>query len=121
MQPQCKKINITGIVQGVGFRPFVYRFAKDYDLHGCVKNLGNNVEIVVERRRVDIDRFLRDLTARNPPLSSIGGVSKLPYHKIVVSPIFRYLVVKRAVFQIPSFRRILRYVRNRLRIYRFMG
>ena len=74
MQTECKKFNITGVVQGVGFRPFIYRFAKKYNLHGYVKNLGNNVEIVVEGRGKDIDEFLYDLTIHNPPLSSIGSI-----------------------------------------------
>ena len=74
IQPQSKKINITGVVQGVGFRPFVYRLAREHNLHGYVKNLGNNVEIVVEGRGEDIDGFLRDLTIHNPPLSSIGSI-----------------------------------------------
>ena len=42
-------IHITGIVQGVGFRPFVYRIAKSLSLPGYVLNLGDaGVEIVVE-------------------------------------------------------------------------
>jgi hydrogenase maturation protein HypF len=37
-----------GIVQGVGFRPYVYRLAVDLDLKGHVRNLGNVVEIIIE-------------------------------------------------------------------------
>ncbi len=40
-----KKILVQGIVQGVGFRPFVYRLATNLNLSGTVKNLGNVVEI----------------------------------------------------------------------------
>ena len=46
------KISVTGIVQGVGFRPFVWRLAARHGLVGFVRNLGDaGVEIVVEGER----------------------------------------------------------------------
>lgn len=59
------KIFVQGIVQGVGFRPYIYRKAKEYNLHGYVKNTGNGVEIIVN----DPD-FLKKLTDL-PPLAKI--------------------------------------------------
>lgn len=44
---QHAQIIVEGIVQGVGFRPTIYRLAKHHKLKGYVKNLGNVVEIVV--------------------------------------------------------------------------
>ena len=44
----AKKILTQGIVQGVGFRPYIYRLAKDLNLNGYVRNLGNVVEIILE-------------------------------------------------------------------------
>lgn len=67
----CKKIIVEGIVQGVGFRPFVYRIAKKHDLGGHVRNTGGRVEIVVEGTRSQIDRFLHDLKFERPPHSEI--------------------------------------------------
>jgi len=66
------KINIAGIVQGVGFRPFVYRMAVKNGLKGYVRNRGDaGVEILIEGRKNDIDNFLKDLREKKPPLAQI--------------------------------------------------
>ena len=49
----AKKILTQGIVQGVGFRPYIYRLAKDLNLNGYVRNLGNVVEIILEGDNID--------------------------------------------------------------------
>jgi hydrogenase maturation protein HypF len=54
---------VRGIVQGVGFRPFVHNLAIAHSLAGHVKNLGTSVEIVVEGRDEDIEAFARRLRA----------------------------------------------------------
>ena len=59
------KIFVKGIVQGVGFRPYIYRKAKQYDLFGSVKNTGNGVEIIIND-----EYFLKKLTDL-PPLAKI--------------------------------------------------
>lgn len=60
-------IQINGIVQGVGFRPFVYRIAKEFSLTGYVLNLGDaGVRIVVEGKREAIQEFL-DILKTDPP------------------------------------------------------
>lgn len=65
-------VQVTGIVQGVGFRPFVYRLAAGHGLTGYVLNRGDaGVEIVVEGSRPDLERFLRELRSRAPPLADI--------------------------------------------------
>ena len=70
------EIEVQGIIQGVGFRPFVYRTATSNRLSGYVRNRGDaSVEIVVEGRRERIDQFLQDLEAKKPPLSSIHLIS----------------------------------------------
>ncbi|WP_349947587.1 carbamoyltransferase HypF [Lacrimispora sp. BS-2] len=56
-----KKIKVYGIVQGVGFRPLVYRAAMQYGIKGTVRNVGGCVEIVVQSERKILDRFLSDL------------------------------------------------------------
>jgi hydrogenase maturation protein HypF len=66
------KVNVTGIVQGVGFRPFIYRIAAENRLTGYVKNRGDaGVEILVEGEKPDVQDFLRDLRERKPPLAQI--------------------------------------------------
>ena len=70
-----KKIIVKGIVQGVGFRPFVYRIAKNNNLKGYVKNMGNYVEIVVMGNKDDINSFLDDLMTKKPPLAQINEIN----------------------------------------------
>ncbi len=66
------RITVAGIVQGVGFRPFVFRTAVRNHLGGYVKNMGDGtVEIEVEGRRQDIDRFVEELYLRKPPFARI--------------------------------------------------
>ncbi len=69
------KINITGRVQGVGFRPFIYRMAVRNGLLGYVINLGDaGVEIVVEGYESDINKFLRDVEGNAPEVSDIEDI-----------------------------------------------
>lgn len=66
------RITVTGIVQGVGFRPFIYRLAKQLNLKGYVKNLGGSeVEIVVEGPSGLIEEFLEKLKTNKPPPADI--------------------------------------------------
>ncbi|MCS4540929.1 MAG: carbamoyltransferase HypF [Euryarchaeota archaeon] len=66
------EITIKGIVQGVGFRPFIYRIAVKNKLVGFVRNRGDaGVEIVVEGNDNNIKQFLTDLEEKKPPLAQI--------------------------------------------------
>ena len=67
------KILTQGIVQGVGFRPYVYRLAYDLNLKGYVRNLGNVVEIIVEGENTN--DFLKRLENELPPIAEIDSVS----------------------------------------------
>jgi hydrogenase maturation protein HypF len=69
------KLNITGIVQGVGFRPFIYRIATKHGLAGYVRNRGDaGVEILLEGSAQSIKNFMLDLTEKKPPLAQIDSV-----------------------------------------------
>ncbi len=69
------KVTVTGIVQGVGFRPFVYRAAVDRNLRGYVLNRGDaGVEILLEGPEANIQSFLTDLKAKSPPQARIFEV-----------------------------------------------
>jgi hydrogenase maturation protein HypF len=71
------KINITGIVQGVGFRPFVYRTAAKHGLAGYVRNRGDaGVEILLEGAEEAIGNFLRDLQEQKPLQARIHNIIK---------------------------------------------
>ena len=66
------KILTQGIVQGVGFRPYIYRLASDLNLKGFVRNLGNVVEIIIEGENTD--EFLKRLIIELPPIARIDSV-----------------------------------------------
>jgi len=69
------EIKVSGIVQGVGFRPFIYRTAVENRLMGYVRNRGDAyVEIVVEGKKRSIEFFLRDLRQKKPPLTRIHSI-----------------------------------------------
>ncbi|MGB9978740.1 carbamoyltransferase HypF [Methanobacterium sp.] len=65
------RILVQGIVQGVGFRPTVYRIAKEMNLNGYVRNLGNSVEIILEGKKDEIEKFAKNLNENKPPISKI--------------------------------------------------
>lgn len=66
-----RKIKITGIVQGVGFRPFVYSMAQKYHLKGWVLNSSQGVEIEVSGLMEDIENFVSQVKSQPPPLARI--------------------------------------------------
>lgn len=69
------KINITGVVQGVGFRPFIYRTAVKNGLTGYVRNRGDaGVDILLEGPDNAVEIFMRDLREQKPPLAKIYDV-----------------------------------------------
>jgi hydrogenase maturation protein HypF len=70
-----RAIAVRGIVQGVGFRPFVYRLATEAKLAGFVRNQLGDVLIEVEGVPEALDRFLGDLVKRRPPLAGIEEVT----------------------------------------------
>ncbi|PIU14996.1 MAG: carbamoyltransferase HypF, partial [Hadesarchaea archaeon CG08_land_8_20_14_0_20_51_8] len=69
------EIAATGVVQGVGFRPFVYRLAKRHGLVGFVRNMGDaGVQIVVEGEKKKITKFIAAIRAEKPPLARVDDV-----------------------------------------------
>ena len=64
-----RRLRLAGHVQGVGFRPFVYRLAQELGLAGTVRNLHGEVEIVASGSHALLDRFARELIERAPPLA----------------------------------------------------
>ena len=63
------------MVQGVGFRPFVYQLAAKHNLKGWVCNTSGDVKIEVEGEKRSLGRFLKDLEAQAPPLARLEDVS----------------------------------------------
>ncbi|MFZ0321083.1 MAG: carbamoyltransferase HypF [Candidatus Sulfotelmatobacter sp.] len=72
--PSACSIRVRGVVQGVGFRPFVYRLARANTLAGWVLNSEEGVEIFLEGAEKGLLDFVRDLKLQPPPASSISEI-----------------------------------------------
>ena len=68
------KIAVRGAVQGVGFRPFVFRLAEELKLTGWVNNSPQGVFIEVEGARATLEKFSFRLEAEKPPRSFIQSL-----------------------------------------------
>lgn len=69
-----RRVRVRGQVQGVGFRPFVYRVATELALSGWVRNDGEGVEIEVQGENQRIEAFVAQLAAQAPPLALVDGI-----------------------------------------------
>jgi hydrogenase maturation protein HypF len=73
------EIVVFGVVQGVGFRPFIYRLAHELDYKGWVKNIGHGVGIHLEKdEAADFEDFLEALKNQGPPLAQIDEIAVKP-------------------------------------------
>ena len=68
------RAEIRGIVQGVGFRPFIHRLVRDHHLLGCIRNTSSGVTLELEGEEADLAAFLQDLPEQAPPLSVIEEI-----------------------------------------------
>lgn len=75
------RIELAGSVQGVGFRPFVYRLANQLELSGWARNATSGLEIEVEGDRSSLERFSNRLTTELPPHAEIAQLeqSEIPW------------------------------------------
>ncbi len=76
MESSREKVSVRGIVQGVGFRPFVSRLARQFDLVGWVRNTSDGVSIEVQGPRDSIERFALELERSAPPQSCIIDITR---------------------------------------------
>jgi len=72
------EVSVRGIVQGVGFRPFVYALALRHGLAGLVRNDAEGVQVEVEGDAERLDLFLRGIEEEAPPLAVVEAVSWRP-------------------------------------------
>ena len=70
------RTTVRGVVQGVGFRPFVYRIAHRHGVRGWIANSSRGVVVEAEGAAGDVDAFLRALEAEAPPLARIERVDR---------------------------------------------
>ncbi|MGW8651101.1 acylphosphatase, partial [Nocardia salmonicida] len=73
---QRRRLVVRGVVQGVGFRPFVYTTAAELSLSGSVANDSRGVVIEIEGAPADLDRFARRLHDTPPPLAVVESVEQ---------------------------------------------
>lgn len=67
-----KRIRISGVVQGVGFRPFVYKLAMRHDIIGSVRNDSSGVDILAAGER--LEAFMEELSHQSPPLAMVKEI-----------------------------------------------
>ena len=74
----ARSLHVTGVVQGVGFRPFVHRLAVRHSLAGWVRNRSGDVEIHLEGGVTALDAFAHELLSEAPPLARIDRLRSEP-------------------------------------------
>ena len=72
------RLRVTGLVQGVGFRPFVWRLAAGRGLAGHVRNAASGVVVEAEGAEEALAGFAGDIASRAPPLARVDGVGEEP-------------------------------------------
>jgi len=70
-------LRVTGVVQGVGFRPFIHRLARRHGLAGWVRNASGDVRIWIEGAPQALESFTRDLRGEAPPLARIERLERV--------------------------------------------
>ena len=94
-----KAIDVTGIVQGVGFRPFIYRLANECNLVGFIANTPAGVSIEVQGPAESVGSFLARLPAEIPPLAKI---TSLVPRDIELQPDIAFLILSSRLDQPPK-------------------
>src|SRR3954470_8074032 len=83
---ETRRYRVCGVVQGVGFRPFVHRLARRFMTGGWVLNDSNGVLLEIQGGREALDGFVAAPVEEPPPLSRIPSVRPVP----VAPPVERY-------------------------------
>ncbi|MHA1235335.1 MAG: acylphosphatase, partial [Promethearchaeota archaeon] len=87
-------LEITGIVQGVGFRPFLFNLARNHDLKGVILNRGNaGVNLTLQGNREDLKEFIDNIEKQKPTISYI---EKITVNKIELSKTFSDLSIAKS-------------------------
>lgn len=72
----AERITVRGLVQGVGFRPTVWRLAKESNIRGSVINNGNGIEITAQATETELDKFITSIRSNAPVLSRIDEIDR---------------------------------------------
>ena len=73
---QAAEVKIKGIVQGVGFRPFIHRLVREHGLKGTIRNTSSGVTMELEGEEASIEAFLQELPRKAPPLAVIEEIRR---------------------------------------------
>src|SRR5574341_1537654 len=73
-----RRLHVSGVVQGVGFRPFLYNLAYRLGLGGWARNSSTGIEIEVQGSIGALDHFLDELRYHAPPLACVLAVESMP-------------------------------------------
>ena len=86
MKHKTYNLEITGIVQGVGFRPFLYNLARNHNLRGVILNRGNaGVSLTLQGNREDFEEFMDNVKKKKP---NISYIEKLTVNESLLSKNF---------------------------------
>lgn len=72
------RIHVTGLVQGVGFRPFVYRLATKFGISGWVENRNDGVRILINETLEEAEKFRQSIFDHAPAAADIESIQLLP-------------------------------------------
>jgi hydrogenase maturation protein HypF len=87
-------LEITGIVQGVGFRPFLYNLARNHDLRGVILNRGNaGVSLTLQGNRENLEEFIDNIEKKKP---NISYIEKLTVNESEISETFTDLRIEKS-------------------------
>lgn len=75
---ECIHISVQGIVQGVGFRPFLHRLAEQFHIQGWVRNTSSGLEGELEGRPGELREFLSALRSSPPPMAVVDHIEATP-------------------------------------------
>jgi len=88
-ETSAERIQVRGIVQGVGFRPAVWRLARQHGLRGSVGNDGQGVTIIACGTAASLSAFVAALRAQEPPLARIESIERTSVAELPESADFR--------------------------------
>ncbi len=95
--PTGRRIVVEGVVQGVGFRPFVWRLATELDLAGSVRNAAGRVEVDAAGSPTALDAFARRLRSDAPPRARVDRVAAEPLDASAAARLARPFVIDESV------------------------
>jgi hydrogenase maturation protein HypF len=85
----AERMIVRGLVQGVGFRPAVWRIAREFNISGAISNNGDGVEIYACGTAANIRNFAAALEREAPPLARIDGIERIPAEILPAARDFR--------------------------------